>query len=122
MRTLPPVPTALLIRNARVHTVDPGRPTADAVATEGDRIVWVGGDHEAAAHAGPDTEVIDAAGATVLPGFIDSHNHVRLGSNPAEVDLAGAATLDEVQAWIRSHAEAHEDHRWIQGLRLQRTR
>jgi predicted amidohydrolase YtcJ len=110
------VPTSLLIRNARVHTVDPARPTADAVATEGDRIVWVGGDDEAAAHAGPDTEVIDAAGATVLPGLIDSHNHVRLGSNPAEVDLAGAATLDEVQARIRSHAEAHEDHRWIDGV------
>ena len=40
------------------------------------------------ARAIADAEVIDAAGATVLPGFVDSHNHVRLGSNPREVQLA----------------------------------
>ena len=39
---------------------------------------------------GPETEVADARGASVLPGFIDPHNHVRLGSNPLEVQLAGA--------------------------------
>ena len=52
----------------------------------------------------------------MLPGFIDSHNHVRLGSNPLEVDLAGAATLDEVQARIRAHADAHPEHDWIEGV------
>ena len=85
---------SLLIRNARVYTVDPGRAWAEAVAVEDGRIAWIGLDAEAAEHTGLDTEVVDASGATVLPGFIDSHNHVRLGSNPLEVDLAGAATLD----------------------------
>ncbi|MEX1264971.1 MAG: amidohydrolase [Actinomycetota bacterium] len=109
-------PASLLIRNARVYTVDAGRPWADAVAVEGDRIAWVGDDEGAAAVTGPDTEVIDAGGATVLPGFIDSHNHVRLGSNPLEVDLAGAATLDEVKARIRGHADSHPEHTWIEGV------
>ena len=110
------MPASVLIRNARVFTVDPGRPWAEAVAVEGDRIAWVGPDAEAAEHAGADTEVVDAGGATVLPGFIDSHNHVRLGSNPLEVDLAGAATLDEVKSRIRAHADAHPEHQWIEGV------
>jgi predicted amidohydrolase YtcJ len=108
-------PASLLIRNARVYTVDIDRPSAGVVAIEGERIVWVGDDEGAAARIGPDTEVIDAGGATVLPGFIDSHNHVRLGSNPLDVDLAGAATLDEVKGRIRAHADAHPEYQWIEG-------
>jgi predicted amidohydrolase YtcJ len=107
---------SLLIRNARVVTVDPSHPRAGAVAIEGDRIAWVGDDADADAHEGSETEVIDAHGATVLPGFVDPHNHVRLGSNPLEVDLAGCSTLDEVQARIRAHAEAHPDQTWIEGV------
>ena len=109
-------PASLLIRNAHAYTVDADRPWADAVAVEGDRIVWVGDDEGATARTGPGTEVIDAGGATVLPGFIDSHNHVRLGSNPLEVDLAGASTLDEVKARIRAHADAHPEYAWIEGV------
>jgi len=105
-----------MIRNARAYTVDADRPWAGAVAVEDDRISWLGEDAEAPEHIGPGTEVIDAAGATVLPGFIDSHNHVRLGSNPLEVDLAGAATFDEVKARVRGHADAHPDHAWIEGV------
>ncbi|MGZ8662738.1 MAG: amidohydrolase [Actinomycetota bacterium] len=106
----------LLFVNARVHTVDEAMPATEAVAIIGDRISWVGDDGSARALAGPDTEVIDAGGHTVLPGFIDSHNHVRLGSNPLEVDLAGAGTLDEVKARIRTHADAHPDYAWIEGV------
>lgn len=109
------VAASLLIRDARVYTVDPARAWVQAVAIEGERIAWVGDDEAATALIGPDTEVIDAGGATLLPGFIDSHNHVRLGSNPLEVDLAGAATLDEVKARIRAHADAHPEHAWIEG-------
>ena len=52
----------------------------------------------------------------MLPGFVDAHNHVRLGSNPLEVDLAGAATLDEVLGRVRSHADAHPEQTWIEGV------
>ena len=106
---------SLLIRNAQAFTGDSSLPRAEAVAIVGDRISWVGDDADAAAHVGPETEVIDAAGATLLPGFVDSHNHVRLGSNPLEVDLAGARTLEEVRGRIRDHADAHPEHTWIEG-------
>jgi hypothetical protein len=110
------MPASVLIRNARVFTVDPGRPWAEAMAVEADRIAWIGDDADVDDHVGPDTEVVDAGGATVLPGFIDSHNHVRLGSNPLEVDLAGASTLEEVKARVRAHADAHPEHDWIEGV------
>ena len=107
-------PPDLLIRNARAFTVDAARPWAEAIAVREGRIAWVGDDADAS--EGPDTEVIDAAGATVLPGFIDTHNHARLGSNPLEVDLAGAGSLDEVKARVRAHADAHPEHTWIEGV------
>jgi predicted amidohydrolase YtcJ len=106
----------LLVRNAHAYTVDPVRPSAEALAIADGLITWVGDDDETAAHVSHDTEVIDAGGATVMPGFIDSHNHVRLGSNPFEVQLAGANTLDEVKARIREHAGGHPDHEWIEGV------
>jgi predicted amidohydrolase YtcJ len=110
------VPAPLLIRNARAYTVDPAVPWVSAIAVEDGRIAWVGDDDGARDHVGSDTEVIDAGGATVLPGLVDAHNHVRLGSNPLEVDLAGAASLDEVLGRVRAHADAHPEHTWIEGV------
>jgi predicted amidohydrolase YtcJ len=106
----------ILIRNARIYTVNGAVPWAEAVAIRGDRIAWVGSDEEAAGRIGPDVEVLDARGKLVLPGFIDSHNHVRLGSSPLEVELGGAATLDELKVRVRAHADAHPEQTWIEGV------
>jgi hypothetical protein len=106
----------LVIRNAAVVTVDERMPTASAIGLVGDRIAWVGGDGAARERIGPGTEVIDARGATVLPGIVDSHNHVRLGSNPLEVELAGAASLEDLRARVRAFADAHPEHAWIEGV------
>ncbi|MFE1953722.1 amidohydrolase [Streptomyces sp. NPDC059524] len=104
----------LLLRGARIHTVDAELPEAQAMAVRDGRIVWLGDDRDAAAWAGPDTRVIDAGGRLVLPGFIDAHNHVRLGSDAACVQLAGADTLTEVHARIRAWHTAHPDAEWIE--------
>ncbi|MEP7059090.1 MAG: amidohydrolase [Actinomycetota bacterium] len=109
-------PADTLIRNARVYTVDPNLPWTDAVAVVGDRIAWVGLDSEAGAHTGPGTRVIDAGRKMLLPGFIDTHNHVRLGSNPLEVNLAGAATLEEITERVRSWSDGRPDLAWIEGV------
>jgi predicted amidohydrolase YtcJ len=106
----------LLIRNAAVLTVDDERPRAGAVGIAGGRVAWAGEDADAGEHEGRGTEVIDARGASVIPGVVDSHDHVRLGSNPLEVDLAGAATLEELRGRILTHAEAHPEHTWIEGV------
>ncbi|WP_019891451.1 amidohydrolase [Streptomyces purpureus] len=111
-RTLPAAD--LVVTGARVHTVDPALPQAQALAVRGGRIAWLGTDADAAGWIGPETEVIEADGRLVLPGFIDAHNHVRLGSDDACVQLAGVRTLDGIHRRIRSWLSAHPDARWIE--------
>ncbi|MFB7850307.1 amidohydrolase [Streptomyces sp. NPDC056053] len=108
------VPAHLVLRNARIHTVDPALPEVQALAVVDGRIAWLGPDTDAGEWTGPDTRVIDAGGKLVLPGFIDAHNHVRLGSDDACVQLSGAHALDEVHARIRAWHAAHPDAEWIE--------
>jgi len=108
-------PVDLLVVGAHVWTGDPGLPRHLAVGVRGGRIAFVGPDDEARPLAGPDTEVIEAAGKLLLPGFIDAHNHVRLGSNPLAVDLGGAATLEELRSRVRAHAITHPEQTWVEG-------
>lgn len=110
----PPPYADTVIRNARVHTVDAATPEAEAVAVRGGRIAWVGADARAGRFAGPGTEVIDAGGTSVLPGFVDAHNHVRLGSDSSCVQLAGAGSLAEIGDRVRAWLAAHPDAEWIE--------
>src|SRR5205085_1051732 len=101
----------LLLRNATVYTVDDAMPWAQAVAIAGDRIAWVGRDAEA-----PEAkETMDLGGRLLLPGFVDAHNHVRLGSDEEAVTLRDAETLDEVRGALDAYAAAHPENDWIVG-------
>ncbi|WP_033821179.1 amidohydrolase [Kitasatospora sp. MBT63] len=103
-------PADLIVHHAHVHTVDDRRPRAEAVAVRDGRIAWVGDGDGWRELAGPGTEVVDARGRLLLPGFVDSHNHVRLGSDAACVQLAGAADLAEIGRriadWLHRNAAA----------------
>ncbi|WP_042416806.1 amidohydrolase [Streptacidiphilus anmyonensis] len=107
-------PADLVIHNAHVHTVDPDLPRAEAVAVRDGEIVWVGAEDGWTAWRGQDTEVVDARGRLLLPGFIDAHNHVRLGSDAACVQLAGARSLEEIGARIAAWLERHPDAEWVE--------
>lgn len=66
----------LVLVNGRVLTQDDDLPTAEAFATKGGRFLAVGDTRDVSnLIAQGRTSVIDAAGITVLPGFIDSHSH-----------------------------------------------
>ena len=103
----------VVIRDAKVWTVDPSHPTANAVAVRDDRIVAVGDDREVRDAAGPGAKEIDAGGHTVLPGFIDAHNHLRAGGDTDAVQLGDATSLDAVRATIDAYADANPDRTWI---------
>ena len=105
----------VLIRNARVYTVNDSQPWAEAVAIRGDRIVWLGSDAEADQWYGGRTRVIDAEGRLLLPGFIDSHNHIRFGNDPNSLNLQGAANLREIRDLISEYADANPELAWIGG-------
>jgi predicted amidohydrolase YtcJ len=104
----------LVVRNARVCTLDAAVPWGGAVAVRAGRICRVGADADAGDLVGPGTEVIDAGGRLVLPGFIDSHNHVRLGSDADCVQLAGAGSLAEVRSRVAAWLDEHRDAEWVQ--------
>ena len=69
-------PADLILTNGHVITVDADDTIAEAVAIRGERILAVGSTAEIMAHRGPETEVMDVGGRTVLPGFIDAHTHI----------------------------------------------
>jgi predicted amidohydrolase YtcJ len=75
----------ILITNARVLTMDPARPTAEAVALKGNRILRVGAKEDVAGLKAAHTRVIDAGRKTVMPGIIEGHVHLFGGS--VELDM-----------------------------------
>lgn len=76
-----------VILNGNVITMDPACEWAQAVAVTGGRITALGSNDDLRVLAGPNTKVIDAAGGTVMPGFVESHMHL----------FVGAAELDHLQ-------------------------
>lgn len=103
-------PADLVIFNARVLTMDAANPRAEAVAIARGRIVHVGGEAAAMNLRGPRTRMLDAAGGTVLPGFIEAHMHLFSGAAElAHLQLAGVTGFDALQTAIRNHADARPD-------------
>ena len=64
-----------IFRGGPIITVNPARPSAAAVAVAGGKIVAVGDEAEVMKLARPTTEVVDLAGRTLVPGFVDGHSH-----------------------------------------------
>src|SRR5262249_32715370 len=104
----------LVFLHARVMTLDPARPDAEAVAIRGDRILAVGEERGVLAAAAPGARRIDLAGGTILPGLTDAHGHVmRLGRRRAGLDLRGLASAAAVADAVR--ARAGDAAAWITG-------
>ena len=116
-------PADLVFHGGRVFTATAaaiaaasGGPEPTAVAVRAGRIAAVGTDAELRALTGPRTEVIDLAGRTLLPGFIDAHAHpVSGGREMNSCDLTGAVTLDDYRRLIAAYAAAHPEEKWILG-------
>ena len=71
----------LILVGARVLTSDSTRPTAEAVALDGERIRAVGSDEDIRRLGGPKTRVVDLRGRTVIPGLIDAHVHLLIAAD-----------------------------------------
>ncbi len=130
-----PEPATLILTNGRVYTLswaEPDaegrpaasaprdssgwRPDAEAVAIRGGQIVFVGSVKEALRFRGDSTQVRDLAGATVVPGLVDSHTHVvELGGNLDRVNLTGVATEAQAVELIAARAAQVPAGEWILG-------
>ena len=109
-------PADLIITNARIYTVDDNRPMAEALSVRGGRVLFAGSARGAMATRGPLTRVVDAAGATVIPGIADAHVHLlSLGFALRTVDLDGTRSYDEVIARVAAKAKELPAGAWITG-------
>ncbi|HMF90387.1 MAG TPA: amidohydrolase [Candidatus Angelobacter sp.] len=110
-----PTPDLLLL-HGKIITMDPARPSGQAIAIQGDRIVWVGNDQEAQKRFSHAHQIIDLHGATVLPGIIDAHTHLfDLGESLLRLNLKDVATAEEVVARVSEKAGATVPGEWILG-------
>jgi predicted amidohydrolase YtcJ len=111
----PPIPD-LVISNVQVITMNPNQPAAEAIAVQGERIVWVGPTNEAKTLTRPTTRALDLHGATVLPGMIDAHGHMlSLGQSLLKLNLKDAPTQQEVLARVKQKIAGTPQNEWIQG-------
>jgi predicted amidohydrolase YtcJ len=103
----------LIIQNAQVFAPVDG---ASSVAVTGGRISAVSAT-SLRELAGPRTEVIDAGGATLLPGFVDAHVHpLAAGVQRLTCDLSGLPhSVEAYQAAIVDYARRHPGDEWISG-------
>ena len=112
----PTEPATLIVHNAQVYTVNAAQPTAEAVAARGDRIVLVGSNQDALALRGDGTRVIDAQGATVVPGLQDAHGHFTgLGASLQMLRLRGTTSYGQIADMVRARAATARPGEWIQG-------
>jgi predicted amidohydrolase YtcJ len=104
----------LIISNAKIWTGDKARPTAEAVAILGERIVAVGSNAEVEAWHGAKTKSVDAHGKLLLPGFNDSHVHFAAGGQQLDaVQLNDAGSAQEFVRRIGERAKKTPRGEWI---------
>jgi predicted amidohydrolase YtcJ len=110
----------LVVFNAKVYTIDPRVPKAEAFAIKGGRFVAIGSTADIKGLMGKKTPTLDAQQMTVVPGFIDSHNHAPgevlvyevLVGNPYEVEFVTIASIVDK---LRARAQKTPPGNWVDG-------
>jgi hypothetical protein len=112
-----PGPTAdLVVRGGKIVTLDPQRPTAEALAVVGDRISAVGSLRDVAPWVGAETRVIELEGAIAVPGFIESHGHfLDFGMSQMTLDLVGTTSPEEIGAQVVEASKRMPEGEWLIG-------
>jgi predicted amidohydrolase YtcJ len=103
-----------ILYNARVITMEPTLPRATAVAVRDGRFVGVGDEADLLPLAGRRTERINLGGRAVVPGLIDTHNHLSTtGLGMRQVSLEGSRNVAEVVARVVERAAATPPGEWV---------
>jgi predicted amidohydrolase YtcJ len=106
-----------LLLNARVLTLDPRRPEAEALATAGSRILAVGDLGELRPLIGPDTEVVDGEGGLAVPAFHDAHLHLLSYARAASrVDCREVRTIARLRKLLAERAQTQPAGTWIRAV------
>jgi hypothetical protein len=108
-------PADLVVRNAKIHTGDPARPSATAVAIRDGVFAAVGDEADVAGHVGPGTRIVDALGRRAIPGLNDSHTHVIRGGGNYLLELRwdGVPSLATALRMLKEQAERTPPGQWV---------
>ena len=112
-------PATLVVIADDLITLDPQQPSAEGLAARGDEIVALGTAEEMRQLIGPDTQVIEAAGRVIVPGFNDAHIHptpLYDEMSPwGTIDCSPAATptIDALVARLREKAAITPRGQWV---------
>ena len=92
-----PAPADLVLRGGRIITLDDRTPNAQALAARNGAVVAIGSDADIARYVGPATQVVDLAGQTAIPGFIEGHGHFNgVGEGKLNLDLMNTKSWEEI--------------------------
>jgi predicted amidohydrolase YtcJ len=106
-----------LLVNATVHTMDDSLPVAQALAVKDGRIVEVGGTDEILWLREDEYELVDLAGRTVVPGFVDPHNHFSIGAlETFWPDCRTADSIEDLQRRLATAAAQTPPGEWVRGV------
>ncbi len=85
-----------------IITMDPSNADAEAVAIQGDKIIYVGDDEGLKPLIGDQTEVVELGDKTLIPGMIDSHGHITMTArlidwvNASSPPVGPAEKIDDI--------------------------
>lgn len=101
----------------RILTAREDLPEVEALAVRGNRIIWTGERQEATRFMTRDTEVADLVGKTLIPGVVESHNHMRHGVMGDEVDCSASAvsSIEDIKEALKLKADTREARVWLKG-------
>jgi predicted amidohydrolase YtcJ len=103
-----------ILYNARLITMDEALPRASAVAVRAGRFVGVGDEAELRPLVGARTERLDLGGRAVVPGLIDTHNHLSTtGLGMRDVSLQGAINVADVAGRLAARARTTPRGEWV---------
>jgi predicted amidohydrolase YtcJ len=108
----------LIVVADRVHTMNPGRPHAQAVAIRDGLITGIGDRDDVRQWRGAGTEVVDLGAATITPGLVDGHIHPVLGLGLTQgADLSAVGSVPELIRALRA-AQRADPGEWVLGWGL----
>ena len=105
----------LILRNARITTLDATQPSASAIAFADGRVLAVGDEAQVMAHARDTTRVIDAGGRRLVPGLNDSHTHLIRGGLNYNLELRwdGVRSLADAMAMLKAQVAVTPAPQWV---------
>jgi hypothetical protein len=107
-------PARALVVSGNVITMDPAMPRAEAFGVRAGRIVCVGDRGDVKRALGPGVEELRYEQGAVIPGIIDSHNHMLwTGIQRMQADIAGCGSIAELLQSLRRYADEHPDKEWV---------